>query len=157
MRRAVSLGIAIEDATIDLIPAKRASLSTDIHEIYSTRRDSGLKTNLNHHVLDVIESGRREEIRVLKLWRDQQGIDLPSFYLELSAIAALRRRPMGELSDNVWAVLGYLEQFFVSRAILDPAHAANVLSDEMTTNQKMAVATAAAATRAIRNWRDIIA
>ncbi len=155
-RRAVSLALRLDGATIDILPAKRESLSTDIHEIYSTRRNVAMKTNLNHHVLDVIESGRREEIRVLKLWRDQHELDFPSFYLELSTVAALKRRPLGELADNVWAALGYFEQLFVGRAILDPANANNVVSAEMTTNEKMAIAAAATATRATRSWSEIV-
>ena len=61
-RRTVSIGLRLEGATVDILPAKRESLHNDIQEIYSTRRNSSMKTNLNHHVLDVIESGRREEI-----------------------------------------------------------------------------------------------
>lgn len=156
-RRAVSIGLRLEGATVDILPAKRESLHNDIQEIYSTRRNAAMKTNLNHHVLDVIESGRREEIRVLKLWRDQHGLDFPSFYLELSTIAALRRRPLGELADNVWAALGYFEQLFVGRAILDPSNANNVVSAELTMNDKMAIATTASGTRATRSWTEIVA
>jgi hypothetical protein len=155
-RRAVSIGLRLDGAVIDIVPAKRESLGNDVQELYSTRRRTAMKTNLNHHVLDVIESGRREEIRVLKLWRDQHGLDFPSFYLELSTIAALKRRPLGELADNVWAALGYFEQLFVGRAILDPANANNVVSAEMTMNEKLAVATVAAATRATRSWTEIV-
>jgi hypothetical protein len=156
-RRSVSIGLRLEGATVDILPAKRESLHNDIQEIYSSRRNAGMKTNLHHHVLDVIESGRREEIRVLKLWRDQHGLDFPSFYLELSTIAALRRRPLGELADNVWAALGYFEQLFVGRAILDPSNANNVVSAELTMSEKMAIATAASGTRATRSWTEIVA
>jgi hypothetical protein len=155
-RRPVSIGLRLGGAAIDVLPAKRESLSTDVHEIYSSHRRTPMKTNFNHHVLDVIESGRREEIRVLKLWRDQHELDFPSFYLELSTIAALRRRPLGELADNVWAALGYFEQLFVGRAILDPANANNVVSAEMRTSEKMAIAAAATATRATRSWTEIV-
>jgi hypothetical protein len=156
-RRAVSIGLRLAGATIDVVPGKRESLHNDIQEVYSTRRNTAMKTNLNQHVLDIIESGRSEEIRVLKLWRDQHGLDFPSFYLELSTIAALRRRPLGQLADNVWAALGYFEQLFVGRAILDPSNANNVVSAEITTNEKMAVAAAASATRATRSWSEIVA
>lgn len=155
-RRSVSIGIRVDGASIDILPGKRESLGNDVHEIYSTRRMTQIKTNLNHHVLDVIESGRREEIRVLKLWRDQHDLDFPSFYLELSTIAALRRRPLGELADNVWATLGYFEQLFVGRAILDPANANNVVSGEMAMGEKMAIASAATATRGTRSWTGIV-
>ena len=155
-RRTVSIGLRLNGVTIDVIPAKRESLSNDVHEIYSSRRMTGTKTNLNHHVLDVIESGRREEIRVLKLWRDQHALDFPSFYLELSTIAALKRRPLGELADNVWATLGYFEQLFVGRAILDPANANNVVSGEMAMGEKMVIASTAMATRGTRSWTEIV-
>ncbi len=156
-RRPVSIGVTLEGATVDILPAKRESLHNDIQEIYSTRRNGTMKTNLNHHVLDVIESGRREEIRVLKLWRDQHGLDFPSFYLELSTIAALKRRPLGDLADNVWAALGYFEQLFVGRAILDPSNANNVVSAELTMSDKMTIATAASDTRSTRSWTEIVA
>ena len=155
-RRPVSIGLRVEGANVDIVPAKRESLNNDVHEIFSTRRLAPMKTNLNHHVLDVIESGRHEEIRVLKLWRDQHDLDFPSFYLELSTIAALRRRPLGELADNVWAALGYFEQLFVGRAILDPANANNVVSGEMAMGEKMTVGSAATATRKTRSWSEIV-
>jgi hypothetical protein len=155
-RRSVSIGINVDGANVDILPGKRESLGNDVHEIYSTRRMTQIKTNLNHHVLDVIESGRRDEIRVLKLWRDQNDLDFPSFYLELSTIAALRRRPLGELADNVWAALGYFEQLFVGRAILDPANANNVVSGEMAMAEKMAIGSAATATRGTRSWTGIV-
>ena len=155
-RRTVAIGLTLDGASIDIVPAKRESLSNDIHEIYSARRMTAIKTNLNQHVLDIIESGRREEIRILKLWRDQHELDFPSFYLELSTIAALKRRPLGELADNVWAVLGYFEQLFVGRAILDPANANNVVSGEMAMGEKMTIASAATATRGTRSWIEIV-
>jgi hypothetical protein len=156
-RRFVSIRLELDGVVVDLLPAKRESVNNDIHEIHSARSQSAIKTNLQHHVLDVIESGRQEEIRVLKLWRDQHQLDFPSFYLELSIIAGLRRRPLGELGDNVWAALGYFEQVFVGRAILDPANANNVVSGEMSTSEKMTIATAAAATRKTRSWTGIVA
>jgi hypothetical protein len=155
-RRTVSIGVRLDGAMVDIVPAKRESLGNDIHEIYSARRMTAIKTNLNQHVLDVIESGRREEIRILKLWRDQHELDFPSFYLELSIIAALKRRPFGELADNVWAALGYFEQLFVGRAILDPANANNVVSGEMAMGEKLAIASAATATRGTRSWTEIV-
>ncbi len=157
VRRPVALGLLLEGATIDIIPAKRESIGNDIHEIYSSRRETGMKTNLTHHVLDTVESGRRDEIRILKLWRDQHGLEFPSFYLELATIAALRKRPFGELSNNVWHALGYFAQLFVARGTLDPANANNVVSDELTTAEKLAIARVAAAIRTSgRPWSEIV-
>ncbi len=156
LRRPVGMGLTLSGACIDIIPGKRESLANDIHELYSTRREASLKSNLGQHVLDTLESGRREEIRVLKLWRDQNGLEFPSYYLELTVIAALRRRPYGELAENVWHVLGYLEQLFVARAVLDAANANNVVSEELTALDKAAVAAAAAEARSGKAWSEIV-
>lgn len=157
VRRSVSIGLLLDGVAVDLIPAKREALFTDLHELHSSRRGTAIKTNLAQHLLDAYDHGRQEEIRILKLWRDQAGLDFPSFYLELATVSALRHRPRGELADNVWHVLGYLEQSFVSRGVLDPANVNNVVSAEMTTAEKRTVAATAAAARNGRPWSAIVA
>jgi len=156
LRRNVSLGVRLDGVAIDIAPARRIALSTDEHVLFSHRTGKTFTTNLTQHVLDTIACGRREEIRILKLWRDQHGLDLPSFTLELAVLAALRRRPAGELSDNVWTVLGYLESLFSARSLLDPANANNIVSDEMSAAQKETVRRAAQYARAGRSWQEII-
>jgi hypothetical protein len=156
VRRHVTLALNLGTMVVDLLPAKRLSMISDIHEIYSTRRGIALTTNLHQHVLDSHDAGWQEEVRVLKLWRDQNGLDFPSYYLELATQAALRRRPAGALADNVWAALGFFERLLVPRAMLDPANAANVVSDELTAAQKRSIALAAAAARSGRPWSEIV-
>jgi hypothetical protein len=156
VRRNVTISIVVDGLPVDLLPAKRESLENDIHELYSARTGQSFKTNLTMHVLDAMESGRREEVRILKLWRDQNGLDFPSFYLELATYAALRRRPLGELADNVWAALGYFQSLLVARGALDPANANNVVSGEMTMAAKKKIAAAAAEARSGKPWSLII-
>lgn len=156
VRRDVSIGITLDRTAVDILPARRVGLNTDEHALFLRRTGKTAITNLTQHVLDGIACGRREEIRILKLWRDQQQLDFPSFNLELAVIAALRRRPIGNLADNVWEVLGYLETLFPARSLLDPANANNIVSDQMTAAQKDAVRRAAQYARAGRSWHDII-
>lgn len=157
IRRDVTIALQAGDRlTVDILPAKRLSMISDIHEIYSSRRSLAITTNLHQHVLDSHEANRQDEIRILKLWRDQNGLDFPSFYLELAVVAALRRRPVGALVDNVWATLGFFERLLVPRAMLDPANAANIVSDELTSAQKRSIALAASAARNGRPWSEIV-
>ena len=156
IRRDVTIALDVGNMRVDLLPAKRLSLISDIHEIYSTRRGAAITTNLNQHVLDSHDAGWQDEMRVLKLWRDQNGLDFPSYYLELATQAALRRRPAGALADNVWVALGFFERLLVPRAMLDPANAANIVSDELTAAQKRLIALAAAAARGGRPWSEIV-
>jgi len=155
-RRDVGIAVDAGDMMVDIVPVKRLSMISDIHELHSVRRGRPITTNLHQHVLDAHGSGWQAEIRLVKLWRDQNRLDFPSFYLELATIAALRRRPAGALADNVWAVLGFLERLLVPRAMLDPANAANIVSDELTAAQKRAIATAAAQARSGKPWSQIV-
>lgn len=156
IRRHVSIALDMGSAVVDILPVRRLSMLSDIHEIYSTRRGLPLTTNLTQHVLDSHAAGWQDEIRLLKLWRDLNALDFPSFYLELATVAALRRRPAGALAENVWAVLGFLERLLVPRAMLDPANAANIVSDELTSPQKRSIALAASAARDGRPWSEIV-
>lgn len=155
-RRDVSIGVRLHGTRVDVVPARRVGLNTDEHVLFLRRTGETVVTNLTQHVLDGIACGRHNEIRLLKLWRDQKGLDLPSFNLELAVLAALRRRATSDLSENVWEVFGYLETLFAARSLLDPANANNIVSDQMTAAQKDAVRKAAQYARAGRSWHDII-
>ena len=156
VRRDVSVALMLEGVAVDIIPGRREAMSGDVHELWLTRRGQSVKTNLTQHVLNTIVAGRRDEIRVLKVWRDQLGIDFPSFYLELSVAAALRRRDADTLAENVWNVLGYLESLFPARPALDPVNANNIVSDQLGPPGREAVRRAAQLARASRAWSEII-
>ena len=156
VRRDVSISFRLKNAVVDLVPAKREAMGTDVHELWVVPARRVIKTNPAEHVAAIGASGRIEEIRVIKLWRDQVGLDFPSFYLELSVLAALRKRPQGTLSDNVWAALGYLESLFPARSVLDPVNANNIVSDLTAASVKDAIREAAQFARGGRAWSEII-
>ena len=91
--------------------------------------------------------GRLAETRLLKLWRNQRGLDFPSFYLELTVIDALRYSQLAALSDRVRRVLEYLQNSFVNARVQDPANTNNIISDDLTVAEKDAIKSAA--TRAL--------
>ena len=81
-------------------------LSED-HSLFRRRANTWTKTNVATHIAYVMYGGCIPEIRVLKLWRNQKGLDFPSFYLELAVIAALRGSG-GTLSQRVSQALTYI-------------------------------------------------
>ena len=157
IRRDISVAVLMNDVGVDIIPGRREALTTDVHEFWLSRAERAVKTNLTQHVLDAAAAGRSEEIRVLKLWREQHELDFPSFYLELTVRAALRKKPKGDLAANVWTVLGYLEGLFPARSVLDPANANNIVSDLLGPKERDVIRKAAAYARAARAWTDIVA
>jgi hypothetical protein len=155
-RNAVGITIELKNVLVDIIPGRRESLKSDVHELWVSSTEHAVKTNPAQHIIDTISGGRREEIRIIKVWRDQLALDFPTFYLELSVQAALKKRPSGTLNENVWAVFGYLESLLPARSVLDPVNANNIVSDTLDAEGKEAVRKAAAYARAGRAWSEII-
>jgi hypothetical protein len=155
-RQNVSIGCRVGAYDVDVVPAKRQSNVGGDHSLYRRKADTWTKTNVGNHVNLVARSGRLEEIRIVKLWRAQKGLELPSFYLELTTIAALSGKHSGNLANNVWTMLQYLRDRFPNARVVDPANTSNIISDDLTATEKSSVAAAAARALVAKDWREII-
>jgi hypothetical protein len=152
----VSIGLRVSTYDVDLVPAKRQSYLGQDHSLWRRRAKTWTKTNVDTHIRVVSTSGCTNEIKVLKMWRNQKLLDFPSFYLELSAIRAITDNPGGSLSNNVWNALEYLRDKFANARIIDPANTNNVISDDLNAVEKQRIASAAATARAAKNWSEIV-
>ena len=113
----VSINIRVGTFDVDLVPAKHQGGNGEYHSLYRRRADTWTQTNVANHISAVANSGRTQEIRIVKLWRNQKHLDFPSFYLELTVLAALSGA-RGTLAQNVWKVFEYLQTSFAAlRAI----------------------------------------
>ncbi len=153
--------------SVDLVPGKRQNALSDDHSLYRRKADTWTKTNVFTHARTVVSAGRGDEIRIVKLWRNQKGLDFPSFYLELSVIRALAAKPLPglvsynplpTLSQRVLGVFEYLRDAFPAARIADPANTNNIISDDLTAQEKARVSAAAGAAReaAALSWEDIV-
>lgn len=151
----VSINIRVNGYDVDLVPARRQDGYSQDHSLFRRRADTWTKTNVTTHINRVAQSGRTAEIRVIKLWRNQKGLDFPSFYLELTVLDALAYA-RGTLSQNVWKVFEYLRDSFPSARVMDPANTNNVISDDLTVAEKFRVHAAAVRALAAQNWSEIV-
>ncbi len=154
-RQNVSLNIRVSGYSVDLVPAKRQDLYGDDHSLFRHKADTWTKTNVTTHINHVKQGGRVYETRILKLWRNQKGLDFPSFYLELTAINALSGH-FGTLSSNVWKVFEYLRDTFPNARVVDPANANNIISDDLTAAERATVKAAAVQALQAKNWGEIV-
>lgn len=155
-RQNVSINITVSGQSVDLVPAQRQNLMLDNHSLYRRKADTWTKTNVTAHARHIALSGRTEEIRVMKLWRDQMGLDFPSFYLELTVIRALRRSAFGDLASNVSKVFEFLRDDFLKARVEDPANMNNVISDDLSVADKLRIVAAGKWARSTLYWRDIV-
>ena len=152
----VSINIHVIGYSVDLVPGKRQNGWSSDHSLYRRRADTWTKTNVATHISQVRNGLRISESRVLKLWRDQKHLDFPSFYLELTAIDALRQNGTGTLAGNVWKVFEYLRDKFAIASVVDPANTNNTISDDLSVAAKNKIKTAAAQALNAANWNEIV-
>jgi len=154
-RQNVSINIRVNGFDVDLVPARRQDSYGEDHSLYRRKADTWTKTNVTKHIDYVRRGGRIGEIRIIKLWRDQHGLDFPSFYLELTVIDALAGR-VGTLSSNVFEVFAYLRGTFSNARVLDPANANNVVSEDLSAMEKAKLKAAAARALTAKDWNEIV-
>lgn len=152
----VSVRVRSQNLSVDVVPGRRQFGNTTDHTLYRQKADTWTQTNVMEHVRLVSGSGRTDEIRALKVWRELNGLDFPSFYLELTAIEALKGRRSGQLADNVLTVLKYIADRLMQARVIDPANTNNVVSDDLDLAGKKAVESAAAKSLGQGKWEQII-
>lgn len=152
----VSIHVNHGGIEIDLVPAVHYGDNSEDHWLYMNKANrERTKTNVNAHIDLVRNSGRINEIILAKIWRKNHGCEFQSFYLELAVIEALKDKRSG-LSDHFLAVLDYLSNGFSSARFVDPANTNNIVSDDLTANEKKSIAERARISRHEQNWGSII-
>ena len=152
----VSVGVTINGTRGDLVPGKVQAGYQNYHSLYLRKRDSWTQTNVSLHVQTVRDSGRVKEIRAVKIWRFLRSLDFPSLYLELFTIQALAGRSRIALADNVLHALRTIGTSLTSTRIEDTANTNNVLSDDLTRQEKERFAGLAAQSAREQLWEKII-
>ena len=156
----VSLNIKVSGFSVDLVPARLQDQQGQDHSLFRRRAKTWTKTNIQLHIAAVRSAGRERETRLIKLWRNQQNLDFPSFYLELSVIRALgvaRPSPTpGTWAGNLWAVFKYLRDNVVDARIEDPGNTNNTISDDLNDSEKRLIKAAAERALGSKTWAEII-
>lgn len=152
----VSIGITYGGQKIDLVPAKRQGQYGNDHSLYRSKADTWAKTNIDTHISRVNNSGRRNEIIALKVWRENHRLEFPSIYLETLAIDALSGRHSSDTASNFLYLLRYIGDNIGSLRVVDPANSNNILSDDLTAGEKRILSTQAQKSLTEQYWKQII-
>jgi hypothetical protein len=152
----VSIGVFTGGVKIDLVPGKRQGEQGYDHSLFKNKGGTWTKTNVKKHVSLVSTSNRQNEIRLAKIWREHNGLDFPSFYLELAMIDFLKGSKEASLANRFWAFLGFLSGSFMLKKYLDPANSNNVISDDLSLSDRLKIKQAADIARKKKTWREIV-
>jgi hypothetical protein len=139
---------------IDVVSGRAIDSSFANANLWRRDRATTLKTSIKKHIKAVRDSGRRDAIRLMKLWKLRAGLRCKTLWLELMVMdACLGCR--GGLEQQVLASLGYLRDHALGARVIDPANSHNVISDDVTAQQKLLVAREAQAALDARTWQEV--
>lgn len=156
-KRMVAIQTSSSGLKIDLVPGKVQSGFQNWHSLYNSDTGNWLQTNIDAHINTILNSGRQDEIRAMKIWCQNHSLKFPSIYLELIVLEALYNRNKGQLSSNVWTTLEYLRDSFQNKRIVDPSNTNNVLSDyALNKNQKELIARKAGECLKHQYWEQVV-
>lgn len=157
----VSFRIKMGNLEVDITPARKQLGNTNDHWLYVSKQDTWKQTNIQKHINDISGSGRLNEIKLLKIWRELNGLEFPSIYLEYLTISSLsgKSKDASRLSDNFIFLLRELAKDTnnpLNSRIIDPANSNNILSDLLTTSEKRAIISKAKISSGQQYWKDIV-
>ena len=158
----VSSRITLNNLEIDITPATKHPGNTNDHSIWLSKENTWQKTNIQKHISDISQSGRTNEIKLLKIWRNLNNFDFPSIYLEyllINNILLNRSTDVANLGNNVWHVLKELAKDYGNPlyvTIIDPANSNNILSDLLNQTEKGKIINAAKITTSQPNWNQVV-
>lgn len=152
----VSIGLVYAGVSIDVVPGKKQSGNTLDHSLFKNKTGTWTQTNIQKHIDLISKSGRVNEIKLMKIWRNLNKLEFPSFYLELTVLEALYRKQTNQLSSNVWEVIRYIRDNVINARVIDPANSNNIISEDLTEYEKSLIQSAAQTTLTKRTWGEIL-
>jgi hypothetical protein len=154
--RNVSIRVVHSGLAVDIVPGRQQHLLGGAQSLYFRKSDTWIQTNIFSHVKLIKESTRKKPICLIKIWRRLRSLDFPSFYLELAVLEALKGQLPFGLERNVLTVLSFLARDLPARRIVDPANSNNIVSDELSDEEKRAISLQASKSLQATNWGQII-
>ena len=158
----VSVRISLNGLIVDVTPGRKQPGNTDNHNLYVSKSDTWTQTNVQTHTTDVILSGRANEIRLLKIWRELNRLEFPSIYLEyllIDNILLNRPKDIGNLANNFWHILSQLALDTgnpLNSRIVDPGNTSNILSGLLDTNEKNLIINKAKESTQKPYWEQVV-
>lgn len=142
---------------IDVVPGRAIDAAFYEANLYRSDNGSSLKTSIKKHIDTVRGSGRRDVIRLMKLWKIKRNVPLKSFPLELLTIDGTKGASFDNLERQLLMSLAYVRDNILTVKILDPANGNNDLTDDLTSYERTNIKALAQAALDARFWSDVFA
>lgn len=137
----IFLKINADVKRIDIVPMRDIENNKGDAFIISNNNGSIKKINYSaHRQVFSFTDKQKKLIKLLKIWKEENQIDIPSIYLELMAKKAFEKIqfPRG-LRNSLLRLIEYLADNIVSTKLIDPANSNNIISNVISDNKKISI------------------
>ncbi len=141
---------------IDVVPGRAIDGTYRYANLYRSDKHTSIQTSIKVHIDTVRNSGRRDVIRLIKLWRHRKRVPMKrSLALELITIDGCSGVSTSELEKQLSAALRYVRDKVMDVRLVDPANSNNVVSDEWNSGDRAAIRAAADAALKATYWSEV--
>ena len=142
---------------IDVVPGKRIKNSTFAY-LYQQETGQRIRTSVKTHVDVVKATKQRDILKLLKLWKVRQKIDVQTFVLELLFLRFMKIKPSQEnrnLCDLLQETFTYIANTIMTIKLVDPANTQNVISNTLPDSTKQHLQRKAEAVKYAETWDEV--
>ena len=137
----VSIGIKEGSYDIDVVPAKQINTTSpdklNDHYLWSTKSKGKIQTNIREHISMIKNSSIKDIIMLLKVWREWNGVEFSSVYIEHLCLRELGRCCELPLSRKFFKMMSSIADNILWERIEDPSNSKNIISDTMSETEKI--------------------
>ena len=140
---------------VDVVPGKAQDNTYYYATLYkNVGQGSTMQTSIKKHIDTVSESGARDIIKLMKLWRVRHAPFWKTFPLEQTVIRALHGRRKDDYEQCVLTVLEFIRDEVQDVRLVDPANSANVIEIPPLVRRRLKAL--AIGSLAAQYWRQVI-
>jgi hypothetical protein len=140
---------------VDVVPGRALDTSFKHANLWRSESRQPLQTSIKVHIDHVRKSGRRELIRLLKLWKVRRQVPVKSFVLEIMAVSGASGTSLFDLEPQLTSALMHIRDNVVAGRIIDPANSNNDLAATMSVAEKISTQLAADAAIRASTWAEV--
>ena len=117
---------------IDVVPGRAIDNKYYEANLYRSDAKTTLKTSLKKHIDVIKDSGARDVVRLLKLWKIVKNVPIKrTFVLEVLAVLGVKGATPGDLEAQLMSTFRYIRDAIERVNMADPANTNNSLTDDL--------------------------
>ncbi len=143
------------DFHIDVIPGKFSSTDGRYAYLFNSDRQGRFQTSIQIQSEFVLDSRRQDAIRLMKLWKVRKDVPIKSFILEQLVIKGCSGLSREFLEPQLSDALKFIADNILSIRLEDPANSNNIITEDLTIEQKYRIRNLAIDGLNARNWGEV--